>query len=72
MAQELKCGCGHMAEDDLELSTCAECGAVVCLQCAYIDPKTCQMYCTDCSGAKFGVKKKAARHSGRGHKAHSG
>ena len=69
MAEELRCECGHVAEDMLELASCAECGAEICLQCAHVDPKTCQMYCTDCSSAKFGVKKKATRLPGHKHTA---
>ena len=68
MAEDLRCECGHVAEDMLELASCAKCGAEICLQCAHVDPKTCQMYCYACAPKKP-AGKKAARPSGHEHKA---
>ncbi len=67
MAEELRCECGHVAEDVLELATCAQCGTEICLQCAQIDQKTCQMYCYVCAGKKSAAKK-TAKPAGHKHK----
>jgi len=54
MSAQQRCVCGYAYQDTLETLACVECRALICLQCEYRHPQTCQSYCRACTQQFFG------------------
>jgi hypothetical protein len=60
-----RCVCGYPISDVAEQGKCRNCGKAACVQCAYIEPKACEWFCSDCAGERFSVVSEPRTDYGR-------